>query len=728
MSDPLASLPTPSGKGREDRDVDRICSLPIVHLPTPDEVDVISRMLMVGKYFEQGERLFPEQAGAYLAYTQVGGAFLPIRVGRGKTFISMLIAQYAYQVEGLRKIVVGVPPPVYEQYIGPDLQKARKWFGLSVPFLFLGGNKSVRARRALAGSDKAGVYVMPYSKFSTQDAEALLSGDLDRPDDDPCKYPPICGIRPDLFILDECHRLKDPTAGRTQRLRRYLSSRDPSHREYKPRQGEEGRRVKIVAMSGTPTSKSIADYYYQIKAALGEHTPLPLAESIAAEWGVVLDADRVTQDGYRSTGGTTGPLAPLTAWARNSFPTEQIPAGIAGFRHAYRLRLATTPGVVMSPPGSLGVSLILQNREVEVEEGSEDYGRMLSFMEQVEEEARTPSGDDIEHGFQNHKYLFELTSGFYHWQRWPSIEELSAKGYTADQAAEALAISQHVHEKAQEVNRCMSRFLQRHARAGQDTPLLVRSHMAHCVDDGARPTWYRTLHGRSLWDAWRDWRENHVDGLLERLSIPVRVCDYKVRHAVEWAKKQQARKGRKHRGNRGGIVWYYHDAIGQWIYEQCLDADLDVIWCPSESNKKGSNVRIRAESNVDRIIVASIAGHGEGKNLQFHRNQHIVQFMRTATVMEQLLGRLHRHGQQAEELFVDTNNTTVFDHENLFACLVDALYIHQTTADQKLATATYDPLPKTYPIDFLRERGFIDLPQLDATTISRLEERFGPLK
>lgn len=97
-------------------------------------------------------------------------------------------------------------------------------------------------------------------------------------------------------------------------------------------------------------------------------------------------------------------------------------------------------------------------------------------------------------------------------------------------------------------------------------------------------------------------------------------------------------------------------------------------------------------------------------------------------MLEQLLGRTHRQGQRAEELVPVTINSDEFDHENLSACLIDSLYIHQTTGTrQKAIYADWDPLPRLYPPDFLRERGFADVAKLDDATRAALEDKFGPL-
>ena len=84
----------------------------------------------------------------------------------------------------------------------------------------------------------------------------------------------------------------------------------------------------------------------------------------------------------------------------------------------------------------------------------------------------------------------------------------------------------------------------------------------------------------------------------------------------------------------------------------------------------------------------------------------------------------HRNGQETDALIMGTCNTTSFDHMNMAACLNDALYLHQTLGSrQKLIYANYDPVPKVFPSDFLRERGFRN-ETLDAEARQALSEKF----
>lgn len=689
-------------RGRRAKDtgdsieIERIIDLPMVYPPTKEEIEAFCAVEVQGQYFDEGFRLFGCQVGAVLAWDLYEGLFAPIGVGWGKTLITLMIANRAFR-EGLsERSMLIVPPQVYEQLIKTDIAWARKRVGLEVPFHLLGG-KPRDTRRRLADSQKKGCYIMTYSLLQVTDGEALLSGDIQDP---PPNKPAIRGINPDLIILDEAHNVKNIGAARTDRLLRYLHARQP----------------RLCALSGTITSKSIKDYYHLIAMALRGNNPLPMDPALAMNWSYVLDPEKVGDKTNASERSKTGPLMPLVRWAKENFPEHKTPPGTAGFRDAYKLRLTHTPGVVATGDADIGVSLVIQNQPVPRHTEHPDFATLKKHMDVVENEWRTPSGDEIEYGFHKWRYNFELTSGFYYKLRWPEVEELVSKGLTADEAEVYLDQAIEHHEEKQEYHRKLRRWLQYSGRPRLDTPLLVGSNMAA---HGARDV------GNALFEQWRAMKDLEFEGMPERISEPVRVCDYKVQHACNWAQKIL----KSTRGKLGGIVWYHHHALGEWLYEYMLEQGLPVIWCPSESKRKGSNAKILDPTNADQIIIAAMGGHGTGKNLQFHQHQHFAQWPRKADLLEQVLGRLHRNGQAADELFPNANNTLPFDHQNLWACLIDALYIHQTTgARQKAIYATWDPLPNRYPEDFLRERGFADVAQLDPASRAKLEEKFGNLK
>lgn len=655
-------------------EIDRIVSLPIVDQVDDAVVEAFCKQEVQPEYYNDGFRLFPSQVGAVLAYDIHGGAFLPIGVGWGKTLISLMIANRAWERGESKRSLLIVPSQVYSQLVKTDIPQARRWVGLNVPFKYMGG-QTAKTRRRLAESGISGCYVMPYSLLSTKDAEETLNA-----------------IAPDLIILDEAHNVKNPKAARTQRLRRYMSAQQPA----------------LVALSGTITSKSIRDYHHLISVALKRTCPLPLSDSLATNWSYVLDPEKIGMgQGESGKHGKTGPLMPLVNWARQNFPTEEIPVGVPGFRKAYKLRLTHTPGVVSTGDAEIGTSLTLRNEPVPYQD-HEDFGKLKRLMQRVEDEWITPSGDEIEHGFHKWRFLNELTAGFYYKLRWPTIEELTNKGLSEPQAKDYLKRAQKHHEARQEYASNLRRWIQYKGRPGLDTPLLIANNMSN---HGARDV------GKPLFAKYTAMKELEFDGMPERISEPVRICDYKIQASVKWARELVKKK-------KGGLIWYHHNEVGRWLTEALEAEGLPVVWCPSEAQRKGSNERILDKSNGNKIIVASMGGHGTGKNLQHLEFQRFHQFPRQASLLEQVLGRLHRNGQQADELIPVTTNTTDFDHQNMYACLIDALYIAQTTGvRQKAVYASYDPLPKQYPWDFMRERGTFG--KVDQEAQRKLDEKFG---
>ena len=656
-------------------EIDRIVALPISETVDDAVVEAFCKQEVRPEYYDQGFRLFPSQVGAVLAYDIHGGAFLPIGVGWGKTLISLMIANRAWKRGESKRSMLVVPSQVYTQLIKTDIPQARKWVGLDVPFHYLGG-RDAKTRRRMASSSLEGCYIMPYSLLSTKDAEDTLQA-----------------IGADLLILDEAHNVKNPKAARTTRLRRYMTAAQPA----------------LVALSGTITSKSIRDYHHLISVALKRTCPLPLSDSLATNWSYVLDPEKIGMgQGESGKHGKTGPLMPLVNWARQNFPMEEIPVGVPGFRKAYKLRLTHSPGVVSTGDAQIGTSLTIRNEPVEGFQEHPDFPTLKGLMRRVDEEWITPSGDEIEHGFHKWRFLNELTAGFYYKLRWPTLEELGNKGLDEATATDYLKRAKKHHEARQEYSSNLRRWIQYRGRPGLDTPLLVANNMSN---HGARDV------GKQLFELYTEMKSLVFEGMPERISEPIRICDYKIQASVEWAKQLAKKK-------RGGIIWYHHNEVGKWLVEELKAAGLDALWCPSEAQRKGSNERILDKANGNKILVASMGGHGTGKNLQHLEFQRFHQFPRQASLLEQVLGRLHRNGQLADELIPVTTNTTEFDHQNMYACLIDALYIAQTTGvRQKAVYASYDPLPKQYPWDFLRERGTFG--NVDSEAQRKLDEKFG---
>jgi hypothetical protein len=125
-------------------------------------------------------------------------------------------------------------------------------------------------------------------------------------------------------------------------------------------------------------------------------------------------------------------------------------------------------------------------------------------------------------------------------------------------------------------------------------------------------------------------------------------------------------------------VWYASSAFGAWVSE--------LSGLPLHGGGVGAGKRI-AEERGDRSIVASLLSHGTGRDgLQylFHR-QLIAQPPSSSTAWEQLLGRLHRTGQEAPIVYADAYRHTREVEASVDQAMARALYVEQTLgARQKL--------------------------------------------
>lgn len=662
--------------GVKFHDVDRICALPIKDRLSDEDVEEFNRRHVLAEAFREGFRFNRAQVSSYVDYLSEQGGFHSVGVGNGKTAIGLYIASLAY-AKGHRKVLLLVPSSVYPQLMKYDLAWARKRFTLGLPVIGLGNTSSERRRLAVKNK-RRGLFVLPYSLLSVKDTEYMLEH-----------------IDADCVIADEAHLIKNPQAARTKRIMKFLDAKQP----------------EFVAMSGTITDKSIKDYAHLIRYSLGHGSPLPLEGHTANDWAVVLDSSSASRSGDEAT----GPLMPLVYWARQNFPSEAFAPTQAGFRKAYKHRLVSTPGVVSTPDSGVKCSLVFTNmptcqpKDYEGEGGEE----LDDLIEQVNEEWLTPTGDEIEHAIHTFKWLYELTSGFYNNLFWPDARVLAKrKNVSWGQAEDELNRSQLHHAAKQEYHKALRSFLQDEQIVLLDTPFLVGSHF-YQVSKG-RKKLQREI-PTECYDLWRATKAMEFEGMPERDSEVVRVCDYKIVHLLKWLKGLPKRTQAK-----GGIIWVHHKGIGKWIFESLRDAGFNTLHAPAGPIHNETILSSRGE-----WVVASIKAHGTGKNLQHHENQYFFQWPRQASTAEQSLGRLHRQGQQADVLNVVTNLTTEFDRLCLAACLNDALYVHQTTGSpQKLIYGTYNPVPTVFPAAVLKERGFRNK-LLTAHQEQLLAEKFG---
>ena len=638
----------------------RVCRLPIVRPLDSREIEAISRAEVQADYFERGFRLWRPQAEGIATYDAEGGLFAPCSVGAGKTFIVYLCAKHAHEQRKIERILLLVPSNGYVEMMQRHWPHAKRVLGFGLPVWGLGGLNSDK-RRALAKSGRRGLYVLPYSCLSTKDTDEVLTS-----------------IRPGLVIADECHELRGVRSARVRRFNRFMNDIPWP---------------QFVGLSGTITSTLLRDFHHLLWFSLRYRMPLPISLSQAEEWGLCIDT---TADEHPPMRDQLEIVAPLRQWgvenaSKVGLVVERVTPDVSGIRRAFRARLVTSPGVVATDEAEVGTSLVIANTPVLDPEKREGWEKLKGLIANVSAFPwRTPSGDVIEHAIHTWKWLWELSAGFYNDLRWPDATTLGRRRKVSDwAAAEILAKAVLHHEAHQVYARGLRAFFDEDHIPGLDTPMLVGNEFHH---HGSRSL------PEGLYKKWREMKSLEFDGMPGRDHVAVRVCDYKVRHTVEWARKLPEAEG--------ALVWVWNIEVGEWVAEaltEVLGRDR-VLHCPSGPEHDEA---IFAPENHRKVVVASIPGHGKSKNLQtIFSEQLILQWPRSAWLAEQLLGRTHRPGQKAHRLVVNTCNTLEFDHENYAACINDSIYQHLTDSRRKIIYAGYDPLPVTYSSEFLRERGF----------------------
>lgn len=493
--------------------------------------------------------LWPVQALAIAEACMYKGGLFPIGVGRGKALISLLVP---VALEAKRPLLI-VPAQLREQTKNHVIPEMRKHFTLHPRLRIIG-----------------------YSELSLEKNAKLLEE-----------------INPDLIVCDEVHRLRNPRAGRTRRMRRYMKE----HPE-----------TMFVAMSGTISSRSIKDYAHVAEWALKGRCPLPMNWQELSDWADAIDAK--VDEGRRVAPGAL----------------QEFCVGEENVRQGYRRRLVETPGVVATSDDELGTSLNI--RAYDGLKIPSEVGRHIQHMRDCWE---TPNGDLIAEAVRLWRHVRQMALGY--WGRWdpPGPRDwMDARKEWKSAVREKLKHSREL-----------------------DTELQVHNWCRQQLESGVRDT--------DLTLSWHSWLR--IKDTFKPNPVPEWISDYAAYECLQWAARIAA-SGKK------GIIWVEHVPFGKKL----TDVGLPYFGA-------GDNSIIDTK---EPIIVASISAHGEGKNLQHRYSENLVTSPPTSgKVWEQLLGRTHRPGQEADEV-----NVEIFLHvDELRASFdqarSDAVYLEDTTGGRQ---------------------------------------------
>ena len=362
-------------------------------------------------------------------------------------------------------------------------------------------------------------------------------------------------IQPDLIIADEAHKLRLKSSARTRRFLRYMRK----HPE-----------VRFVALSGTFTRRSIMDAAHLIELALKKNSPVPKNYKDLEEWCEAID---IADD-------------PRPPGVLGQFCVEG-----ENVREGYQRRLVETPGVVYSDEMSLGTSLLIIEKKLEIPDKiKKELARLYDTWEIEDEE--------LSDAMSLNRVARQEVCGFYYRWVWPNnVKDI-----------------QWVNARRQWHREVRTRLLHT-SLPGLDSPfLLYNAAAAGKWQSLAFPAWQVVKHRP------------------EPPTIPVWLDYFMAKDAILWGKQQEKNK-------EGGIIWCEHTALGEMI---CKGGD----WVYYGQGMDAGTV----DKSKQPVIVCSIKAQGEGRNLQAWNKALVTSPPASGNSWEQLLGRLHRQGNTADEI------------------------------------------------------------------------------
>ncbi len=417
-------------------------------------------------------------------------------------------------------------------------------------------------------------------------------------------------------------------ADEAHNLRNLRSARCQRVHRYLKSAHDAGVPVMFVALSGTLTTKSLLDYAHLTRWALRVNAPVPKDLNDTVAWAQCIDA-----------GSRPGPaeLLQMQSFVRHYFPGETVTQEKA--RAAFAERFTRTLGVVATRDSSaVGCSLLLIERKVTVPQKIDDalnHVRSTWSLPNNEQEFSDPmtmmgAAKQIGQGF------------YYKWDWGENRPNQDDKVWIEQRKGWARAVRDQI---AHEID-------------GLDSELLVTNACRWSIKNEKL---YPGLQPATL-NAWRVWEPFHK--IKPPPTVSVWIDDSLIRDAVEWAKAQK----------EPVIIWYGDTAVGQKFRELGIPV-----------YGQGTEMPPVAET-----CAASYNVHGTGKNLQAWRNQILLDPPSSGQQWEQLVGRTHRQGQQADEVLFHYYAHTEEYNKAIDSAKLSAQYIQETTkTPQRLLYATW---------------------------------------
>jgi len=162
--------------------------------------------------------------------------------------------------------------------------------------------------------------------------------------------------------------------------------------------------------------------------------------------------------------------------------------------------------------------------------------------------------------------------------------------------------------------------------------------------------------------AWKAIRDTFVPN-----QEAVWISDGTLRFAADWLRRND------------GICWTEHVAFGRRLSE--------MTGLPYYA-AKGLDAQKRMIEDGKGPCIASVAANSEGRNLQQWSKSLVISCQPSGSLYEQLLGRTHRDGQEADEVSYEIMLACKEQMDGFYQALSDARYLQDSLGSpQKLLYA-----------------------------------------
>lgn len=386
--------------------------------------------------------------------------------------------------------------------------------------------------------------------------------------------------------------------------------------------------TRLCVWSGTLTTKSIGDYSHLAAIALRKGSPLPLDPAEVDVWKSAIDP---------------------SDWPAPAGELRRLCAGQPEWTlyQGFQSRLLETQGVVATKEGAIDAAINLFERKAPPMPAS-----LLATLRAVRSTEQRPDGEELVDALAIDAVARQVACGFYYRWKFPKgePESLIDAWYAARKEW-----NKELREKLKtRVEHMDSPQLCEHAAARACQAVKYR---------GPLPVWHS--------DTWENWAD--IKDRVYHESEAIWLDDYLAHDAAAW--------GVKHRG----VIWYEYDAFGERV------AQLSGL--PKHGGGGANAEKLILAEKGDRSIVASILAHGTGRDglQRIFRDQLVANPPSSGGRWEQLLGRLHRIGQKADEVDAWVYRHTDEMRNAIDKAVIQSKYVRGTLdASQKLLVATCD--------------------------------------